>query len=228
MSGIIPPSIITYNLPFHLYGDKYVSVAFPFRVRIENIWFSANQDLFNGVDGDWFDAERTLKLAAWKSRNTKIQMNPYDMPSDMTNFFGSDPEKPYLIVPDESLKPTMYLGNQDDRPEGQAAQVTALNSGLLAFRSTAKGAPEIDDPANVGWGNTSWDETEWAQNTYKTDLSIMNTDEILSVFVYNSGGNWDNYENGSANITIHIAYTGMWSPDTQSAPTPAWDAWWND
>lgn len=229
MSGIIPPSIVTYTVPFSLDSERFVTVAFPFRVKLEEIWFTTNQFIFNGVDGDRFAAERVLKLAAWKAKNTKIQMNAYDNPSDQTAFFGGDPAKPYFITPDESLKPTLYLGNQDDRPTGQAAQNDGIMwNNLMSFRSTAKKGVNAQHPNNVGWGNPSWDEAEWTANTYKTDLTIMDTDEMLSVFVYAQGGNWDNYGDGVAEVTIHIAYTGMWNPDQQSAPTPQWNAWWND
>lgn len=229
MSGITPPSIVTYTMPFSLNSDNFTVVAFPFRVKIEKIWFTANQYIFNGVSGDRFEAERQLKLAAWKSKNTNIQMNNYDNPSDGTAFFGSDPSKPYFITPDETLKPTLWLGNQDDRPSGQIAQNTGIIwSNIMSFRSTAKSAIAFNDPKNVGWNNPSWNEEEWAANTYKTDLAVMDTDEMLSVFVYNSDGNWDGYVDNDADITIHVSYTGMWNPEKQSAPTPQWNAWWND
>lgn len=225
MSGIIPPSIVTYDLPVDLSSFRYISVSFPFRVKIEKIWFTGDQTLFNGV-GDFY-GDRELKLAAFKVKNTKTQHDPVDAPSDGTNFFGTLTEKPYIMQPDETLKPTMWLGNPDSRPAGQVVQVAGLGGGYV-FRSTTKSAPEIDDPANVGWTNGGWSEEEFNLYSYKTDLSIMNTDEMLGMFVYNSAGDWGDYVNGSAYVTIHVAYSGAAFQDAQSAPVSPWTPWIED
>lgn len=228
MSGVIPPSILTYNFPFKLNNPEFVTIAFPFSVRIDKIWFTGNNDLYNGVAGDWFESGRGIKLAAWKTRNTKIQHGQYDAPSDMTAFFGCDVAKPYLAQADENLKPTMWLGNPDDSIDGMQANNVAFVWNQMGFRSTAKSAPELNDPANTGWTNPSWNEGEFNQYSYKTDLSIMQIDEMLSVFPYKYTGNWDDYSDNAATIQIHVAYTGIWVPDLATAPEPVWTDWWND
>lgn len=228
MSGVIPPSILTYEFPFRLNNQDFITVAFPFSVRIEKIWFTGTDDLYDGVAGDWFEAGRGIKLAAWKSKNTKVQHDPLDSPSDMTAFFGCDVSKPYLSIPDEALKPTMWLGNPDDGVEGSETNHVSFFSTQFGFRSSAKGAPALNDPANTGWANPNWDELEFNEYSYKTDLSIMQIDEMLNIFPYNYTGNWDNYTDGIALLQIHVAYTGVWVPDQATAPEGAWTAWWND
>jgi hypothetical protein len=227
MSGIIPPSIVTYDMPLDLGSSKYISVSFPFRVVVQQVWFTTDSNILNGTEGGYFDAERVVKLAAFKVKNTKTLASQLQDPTDGTNFFGTDTAKPYIMQPDESLKPTLWLGNPDSRPEGQVVQLVGFGGGFV-FRSTSKTAPEINDPANVGWGNPDWSEEDFNQYSYKTELAVMNTDEVLVIFPYNSSGNWDNYTNGSALISINIAYTGAPFPAAQSAPTPLWTDWIND
>jgi hypothetical protein len=55
----------------------------------------------------------------------------------------------------------------------------------------------------------------------------MNTDEILQLFVYSDGGDWDGYEN-DAKVTISVAYTGIHDVDAASATAKTWTDWWND
>jgi hypothetical protein len=55
----------------------------------------------------------------------------------------------------------------------------------------------------------------------------MNTDEILQLFVYSDGGDWEGYEN-DAKVTISVAYTGIHDTEKASASAKPWTAWWND
>jgi hypothetical protein len=226
MSGIIPPSIVTYDIPLDFGSSRYISVSFPFRVQIQGIWFTTDSNILSGTEGGYFDSEREVKLAAFKVKNAKTIRTPSDGPSDGTNFFGSDTEKPYIMQPDESLKPTLWLGNPDSRPDGQVVQLNGPIGGFV-FRSTRRMAPEINDPVNTGWTNPNWSEEDFNQYSYKTDLSVMNTDEILVLFPYDSSGNWDGYS-GDALISVSVAYTGVPFPDAQSAPTPLWTDWINN
>jgi hypothetical protein len=230
MSGIIPPSVVTYDFPFYLSGDKYINVSFPFRVKIEGVWFTGGPELFGGVTGDWLDAERKVKLACAKFRNAKNPVDAYDSPSDGNNFFGTHADsKPMVMIPDEDLKPTMWLGNPDSEsmPEGQLSHAVTTG-GSMAFRSTIGNAPDLHDIHNFGWINSGWSEAEHAERSDRTDLSIMNTDEMLTMFPYQAGGNWDDYVNGSAVVTIHVAYSGMWEAGAVQAPARPWTDWWND
>ena len=228
MSGIIPPSIVTYDFPLNLGSSRYISVSFPFRVQIQKIWFTTDSNVLNGTgNGLLEEFPRELKLAAFKMKNTKTAHNSYDNPTDMANFFGSDTAKPYIMQPDESLKPTLWLGNPDMRPADQAVQVVGFTGGYV-LRSTSRTAPGLDDPSNVGWANPSWSEEEFNQYSYKTDMSIMNTDETLAIFPYDSDGDWSGYTNGDAQISVSIAYTGVPFETAQSAPTPLWNDYLND
>jgi len=75
--------------------------------------------------------------------------------------------------------------------------------------------------------NSSWSEEEWNARTYAADAAVMNTDEILQMFVYDYEGGWNGYEN-DAKVTISVAYTGMSGEDAVSATQKPWVEWWND
>jgi hypothetical protein len=230
MSGIIPPSIVNYDWTVKTSDTSYLNMSFPFRVKIESIWFTTQQ-LFNGTAGLWQGdeetvdietTERLLRLAAIKSKNSKTQHNVYDNPSDWMFAFENVPWDGDV---NEELKPTMWLGNPDDAAGriGTFGTQQYWGNGALDLRSTA--ATPIDKARAI---NYSWDTfNEWNANTYLTDVAVMNTDEILQLFVYQDGGNWSGYEN-DAKVTISVAYTGIDSVDKMSASAKPWTAWWND
>jgi hypothetical protein len=226
MSGIIPPSIINYEWTVKQYDNSFLNVSFPFRVNITSLWFTTqtlwneNDGLDEGVDID--GSQRTLKLAAVKTKNSKTQHSVYDPPTDITWGFS---EFIYGDGPDESAKPTMWLGNPDDAPTdslGAFSTGSGNNYWTLSRRSTAKSLVETNN-----FYNLDWNENEYNANTYVADVAMMNTDEMLQLFVYNSNGNWDDYEN-DAKVTISIAYTGAWAENQASATPKVWTEWWND
>jgi hypothetical protein len=229
MSGVIPPSIVTYDWTVKINDPSYLNVSFPFRVEIQQIWFTTQQ-LYNGTAGLWqgdgevLDIEttdRVLALAVIKNKNSKTQHSIYDNPSDWVFAFE---DVAYDGDYNEELKPTMWLGN----PDNAAGRVGAWNTqqywgnGALDIRSTA--VTPVDKARAF---NNSWDESEWNANTYLTDVAIMNTDESLQMFVYNLDGNWAGYEE-DAKVTISVAYTGAPFEDAQSASAKPWVEWWND
>ena len=228
MAGIIAPQIVTYNYVVDREWTNYVNVSFPFRVKLEQIWFTGDTKLFR--DGNQFGDERGIKLAAIKSRNPKNPVDAYDYPSDWNNLFGTQTGgdgSGYWENADESLKPTMWIGNPDDRPAGEAVQFAGFGYWGAGFRSTAKRPVAKDSDANGYWMNWNWSEEEYNQRKYKNDLSIVNVDEIITMMVYDYSGDWGWYE-GDALVTIHIAYTGMWDPALESAPNAQWYDWWYD
>jgi hypothetical protein len=230
MSGIIPPSIVNYDWTVRNSDPSYLNVSFPFRVRIESVWFTTQQlngvtsGLWGTTDSGTVDIETTdrrLSLAVIKTKNSKTQHGIYDNPTDW--MFGFQ-DVGYFGDVNEDLKPTMWLGNPDDAAGRVGAWATQpfMGSGALDLRSTAV-API--DKARVL--NYSWDNEEWATNTYLADVAVMNTDEILQLFVYAQSGDWTGYED-DAKVTISVAYTGMSGDDAMSAPAKPWVEWWND
>jgi hypothetical protein len=229
MSGIIPPSIINYDWTVRTSDPSYLNVSFPFRVRIESIWFTTQQ-IYTNTAGLWEmgdgavdieTTERLLRLAVIKNKNSKTQHSIYDNPSEWT--FGFE-DVVYDGSIDAELKPTMWLGNPDDAAGRIGAWTTQQywGNGALDLRSTA--ATPIEK-ARVQ--NNSWDESEWNANTYLADVAVMNTDESLQMFVYDDGGDWDGYED-DAKVTISVAYTGMSNERAVSATPKVWTDWWND
>ena len=227
MSGINAPSIVNYDWTVKTGDPSYLNVSFPFRVKIESIWFTtqkiygATQGLYEGV-ADIETTERQLSLAAVKSKNSKTQHNQYENPTDFMYGFENTA---YGQEPDSALKPTMWLGNPDEGigKFGAFATGSWFGNSDLDLRSTAKAPVDKARVFNNSWGS----ENEWNTKTYLADAAIMNTDEILQLFVYSSGGDWTDYEN-DAKVTISVAYTGIHSQDVQSASAKPWTAWWND
>lgn len=230
MSGIIAPAIVNYDWTVRTNDPSYLNVSFPFRVKIEKIWFTTQQ-IYNSTAGLWEmgdgsvdieTTERLLRLAAVKSKNSKTQHNSYDNPSDWT-FVFEDIEWDDDV--NEALKPTMWLGNPDNADGNIGAFSTQQfwGSGSLDLRSTAAAPVDKAHALNNSWIN--W-ETNLA-NTYLTDVAVMNTDEILQMFVYSDGGDWSGYDNG-AKVTISVAYTGIQDAEASSASAKTWTAWWND
>lgn len=231
MSGIIPPSIVNYDWTVRESDPSYLNVSFPFRVKIESIWFTTQQ-LYGATDGLWANdgeggsvsvntTDRRLSLAAVKTKNSKTQHSQYDNPTEW--MFGFEDVEYYGSV-DEDLKPTMWLGNPDEGIGKFGAWATQpyFGNGTLDLRSTAV-AP-IEKSRVV---NSSWSESEYNANTYLADVAVMNTDEFLQLFVYAHSGDWTGYQN-DAKVTISVAYTGMHNEEAVSAPAKLWYEWWND
>jgi hypothetical protein len=230
MSGSIPPSIVNYDWTVRNSDPSYLNVSFPFRVKIESIWFTTQQ-LYGVTNGLWGTSEggivdietteRRLSLAAIKAKNSKTQHYQYENPTDW--MFGFQ-DVEYDDIVNEELKPTMWLGNPDDAAGRIGAFGTQpyFGNGSLDLRSTAV-AP-IDKAHAI---NYSWGEAEYNANTYLADVAVMNTDEFLQLFVYAAGGDWTDYED-DAKVTISVAYTGMSNEEAISAPAKPWTAWWND
>jgi hypothetical protein len=228
MSGITPPSIVTYSYEVDRQFNNYVNVSFPFRVKIEQVWFTGDRLLIAEVDSNYQNAARGLKLAAIKSANPRNPDASWNAPSDWANFFGtSDGDSGDIWAADEDLKPTMWMGNPDDRPAGTTIQWAGTPWWGNGFRSSAKSAPAKDSDNNPNWYNNLTDGPN--NRGYKTDLSIMNPDEILSMFVYDYTGDWDYYADYEkyAVVNIHIAYTGVADVADGAAATRLWGPWYD-
>ena len=223
MSGIIPQSIVTYSYEVDLDFSNYVNVSFPFAVKIESVWFTGDRLLISETDTGWVDAARGLKLAGIKSANPRNPDAEWNAPSDWANFFGGTSGD--WDAADESLKPTMWMGNPDDRPAGTVIQWAGTPWYDNGFRSSAKSAPAVGSSSNPFWYNDNADGPN--NRGYKTDLSIMNPDEILSLFVYDYTGDWDFYNDYDkrAVVNIHIAYTGVADTPSGAGPTRLWGPW---
>jgi hypothetical protein len=234
MTGIIAPSIVNYDWTVKQTDPSFLNVSFPFRVKIEKIWFTTQAPsdgyglwhTLNGESGDMSvdieTTERLLRLAAFKSKNSKTQHGQYDNPTELMSVFNDAGWNGNDI--DETLKPTMWLGNPDDAAGRIGAFSTSggVWGSAPSLRSTAV-API--DKAHAT--NSSWSESEYNANTYLADVAIMNTDEMLQLFVYNADGDWTDY-NELGKVTISVAYTGMHDEDAASATAKTWTDWWND
>lgn len=233
MSGIIAPAIVNYEWTVKQTDPSFLNVSFPFRVKIEKIWFttqvlSDGPGLWHTLNGGGGDTsvdiettERLLRLAAFKSKNSKTQHSIYDNPTELMAVFN---DAGYSGDIDETLKPTMWLGNPDDAAGRIGAFSTSggVWGSAPSLRSTA--ATPIDKAYAT---NSSWNESEYNANTYLTDVAIMNTDEMLQLFVYNADGDWTDYNN-LGKVTISVAYTGIHDVEAASATAKPWTEWWND
>jgi hypothetical protein len=226
MHGIIPPSIVNYDWTVKINDPSYLNVSFPFRVRIEKIWFTT-QRIYGATDGfyegvaDAQDTLRELKLAAVKTKNTRTQWDAHDNPTEYSYVFS-----PFIYDegPDESLKPTLWLGDPDNADGNLGAFATGSSAGgdyVLNQRSTAKTAL-----ATNTFYNSEWSSSEYNAQRYDADVAVMNTDEFLQLFIYNSAGDWTDYAN-DGKVTISVAYTGMWDEDAVSDTVKPFDEWWN-
>ena len=221
MPGINAPSIVNYRWWVKSGDPSFLNVSFPFRVKIESIWFTTNVDtsdygLWSDGEGSGVDlgtTDRLLRLAAFKTKNSKTQHNATDDPTDVMEVFQN-----------EEGKPTMWLGNPDDAAGRIGAFSTrgAFSGHTPSLRSTAV-AP-IDKTQT---SNDDWDGEETPANTYLADVAIMHTDEFLQLFVYDAGGDWSGYQN-EGEVTISVAYTGIHDTEKASASAKEWTAWWND
>ena len=232
MSGITPPSIVNYEWTVRDSDPSFLNVSFPFRVKIESIWFTTQQNygatsgLWGTTEGGTVDietTERKLSLAVMKSKNSKTQISPDDNPTDMVWGFQDAAVNESI---NEDLKPTMWLGNPDDAAGriGSFSSSSTLGGDILSLRSTAVAPIDKGRAVNGSWGN---DEIQFNERTYLADVAIMNTDEFLQMFVYASGGDWTDYAD-DAKVTISVAYTGIHDGDAVSASAKPWTAWWND
>jgi hypothetical protein len=238
MPGIIPPSIVTYQYTVSNTYDTYVNVSFPFKVKISEVWFTGDAKLLGGnppegEDDVFEDSFRILSLAAVKSKSPKTVLSSYDAPSDWAPFFGTaDPESQTTVASaDSSLKPSMWLGIPDDATAAQLKNSTTHFPGVpiygAGFRSSSATPPSLNDATNPYWANDDWSSGEFAQNKYKTEMGVMNPDEILTLFLYDEDGDWTDYE-GDGLATIHIAYEGVaLSIEAEAIKTP-WNTWWYD
>ena len=222
MSGIIPPSILTLQYSPDASFRRYVNLSFPYRVKIENVWFTADDALSgagpnnDGGQNAWV-LERTLRLGAVKQRNSKRPTSTGDGPSDVNlvwapdfNWYGASNG---LILND---KPSIWFGNPDTRIEvadensetsEQEVQYDNWWDTDVLYRSTVRPVPSMDKMSS--WFNYGWDEAEFNANGYKTDLSVMNPDEFMSLFLYADGGDWSNYADQSGLATIFVQYSGV-------------------
>jgi hypothetical protein len=244
MSGAMAPQIITMTYEVDTNFSKYVNLSFPFRAKINKIWFTADESLSGGFDNN---LDREVRLGGIKSRNAKYAN---DAPSDFSFFFGgSDGRYDW----DDNLKPYMWLGYPDQRPEGEVIQYDDVWGNDVNWRSTVGVPPLVSqnaitpvssrpyayvnpvdaeiDAKNPYWDNWGWGSTEeWQEKRYKTDQSILNPDEFLSLFIFNDGGDWgdyedynnSNYNSGLARVTIFVEYTAVSGAD-DSSPTRIWD-----
>lgn len=229
MSGIVAPSIVNYDWTVRAGDTSYLNVSFPFRVKIESIWFTTQEIYGTSLWGTEEDGEveidgtqRKLCLAALKSKNSKTQHNDIDNPTDWV--WGFEDVATYNGTINTDLKPTMWLGNPDDAAGRIGAFSSSSNNDnySLMLRSTAVA------PIDKGHAfNQSWNGQEFNANTYLADVAVMNTDEFLQMFVYAESGDWTGYEN-NAKVTISVAYTGIHNADAISATPKEWTTWWND
>lgn len=233
MSGIVPPSIVTYQYTVSNTFDTYVNVSFPFRVRITDVWFTGDRKLLGGTSltGNVLDSSfRVLKLSALKAKSPKNILSDYDPPSDWAPFFGAI-DANENTSPDSSLKPTIWLGLPDAATAEVLKDSTTQYLGQpwsdAGFRSSTGQAPTKDSVHNPYFNNNGWNETQYNQYKYQTDIAVMNPDEMLSLFVYNDSGDWTDYD-GTGIATIHIAYTGVGSGIEPGATKAPWSDWWYD
>jgi hypothetical protein len=234
MSGITPPSIVNYEWVVRDSDPSFLNVSFPFRVKIESIWFTTQQN-YGATNGLWGTSEggivdietteRQLSLSVTKSKNTKTQYSSSDNPTEFVYAFQN---VGYDDIVDETLKPTMWLGNPDLAAGriGAFSSASGIVGSQLSLRSTAVAPIEKGYVFNSSW---SYDETLWNERAYLTDVAVMNTDEFLQIFPYASGteGDWTGYADDAV-VTISIAYSGLSNETAVSATAKPWTAWWND
>lgn len=237
MSGIIAPSIVTYEYMVGSLNNSFINVSFPFKVQIEGIWFTADRRMLTGtieVGNILQDAGRILRLTAQKSKSPRTVISALDTPTDWAPFFGYDAPEDQTgeVYGSTEFKPTLWLGLPEDAPVGTYKDATTqyINNtydNSAAFRSSTGYAPALDDAHNPYWGNSGWNSGQFATNKYKTNMAILNPDEILNMFVWQDGGDWTDYA-GDGTVTIHVAYSGVSETVEKEDPKTAWTAWWED
>lgn len=237
MSGIIAPSIVSYDYLVSSLNNSFINVSFPFKVQIEGIWFTADRRMLDGsieVGNILEDAGRILALTAQKSKSPRVVLSAVDTPTDWAPFFGyNDPEDQNdTVYGSDEFKPTIWLGLPEDAPTGMYKDATTqyinnMYENSAAFRSSTGFAPALGDAHNPYWGNSGWSSEQFAANKYKTNMGILNPDEILNMFVWQADGDWTDYD-GEGIVTIHVAYTGVSETVEKEDPNTPWTAWWND
>lgn len=235
MSGMLAPTVATYQYQVDNMFSKYVNVSFPFRVRITDVWFTADRALLGSVN-DWASMEndfRVLALAGIKSKNPKKVLSSYDVPTDWAPFFGyaTPDSQEGWTGGDAEFKPQIWLGVPDeataDQLKNQSTQYAGTPFFGAGFRSSSSKPPSLNQAHNPYWGNNGWSTLQFAANKYKTDMGVMNPDEMVSLFLYNESGNWEDYD-GTGIATIHIAYEGVgYSTQPGDQATP-WNDWFYD
>ena len=234
---IIAPSIVTYDYTVDFGNTSYINLSFPFKTRITGIWFTADERMLRGNIGSgtiFQNSGRVLTLVAHKAKSPRVVLSQYDPPSDWAPFFGyADPEdQTDWVYGSEQFKPSMWLGIPEDAPVGTYKDSTTQFVGNVinyqqSYRSTTGYAPSLNDTHNPYWGNDGWNSDQFSANKYKTDMAIMNPDEVLNMFVMNSYGDWTDYD-GTGTVTIHVAYTGVSATVEEEDPKTPWTAWWED
>lgn len=237
MSAVIAPSIVTYEYMVSNFNNSFINVSFPFKVQITGIWFTADERMLNGTIGAGTilqNGGRILRLTAQKAKSPRTIVSGIDPPSDWAPFFGYDEPESQTdwVYGNDEFKPTLWLGLPEDASASVYKDATTqyvgnYYSNQAAFRSSTGFAPALDDAHNPYWGNNGWNSSEFATNKYKTHMSILNPDEILNMFVWSDGGDWTDYD-GSATVTIHVAYTGVSETIEKEDTKAPWTAWWED
>lgn len=235
MSAIIAPSIVTYQYRVDDNFSHYVNVSFPWKVRITEVWFTGdtqllgNYDDFYSMDNDY----RSLALGAIKSKSPKDVLSSYDVPTDWAPLFGyNNPENQEgWTWGTESLKPSVWLGLPDQASQETLKNQTTQYAGTpyygAGFRSSSAQPPTLKSANNPYWGNNGWNYNEFSQYKYKTDIGVMNPDEMVSLFIYRTNGNWNDYE-GNGYATIHVAYEGVGVTVEPASPATPWSDWFYD
>jgi hypothetical protein len=191
--------------------------------------------LEGSFDGDLFeDAGRILVLSAQKAKSPRTVLSAVDTPTDWAPFFGYDAPEDQTdpVYGSDEFKPIIWLGLPEDAPASMYKDATTqfINNyydNSVSFRSSTGFAPGLDDAHNPYWGNNGWNSGEFAANKYKTNMSVLNPDEILTMFVYSADGDWTDYD-GNATVTIHVAYSGVSETVEKEDPKAPWVSWWND
>ena len=96
MSGIIAPAIVNYDWTVRTNDPSYLNVSFPFRVKIEKIWFTTQQ-IYNSTAGLWEMGDGSVDIeTVFKEDQTKL------------NFKLHSPEKGLMLLPNNYIAMTNF------------------------------------------------------------------------------------------------------------------------